>query len=169
LPEGWVLWKPDPANIDATNISSYFDWLRERGRDFVDYDSAWRWSVDDLEAFWKTIWDYFDVKARNDPVRILEARKMPGAKWFAGAELNFAEHFFRQRRDGLALVHKSENDRKEIPWTRLAAQVSSVAASLRRMGIRKGESGGIPFEQARDRCGDAGDCESRRCLVELFP
>lgn len=107
--------------------------------DFVDYDSAWRWSVNDIEGFWKTIWEYFNVRARKETGKVLEARKMPGAKWFVGAELNFADHFFRSQRNGPALIYKSENDKKEVSWAQLQAQVSSVAASLRRMGVSKGD------------------------------
>ncbi len=68
----------------------------------------WRWSVDDLEGFWGSLWDYFGIKAHQPYSRVLDDRKMPGAKWFEGARLNYAEHALARRDDHPAIVSKSE-------------------------------------------------------------
>ena len=69
------------------------DWLRdERGVECDDYDELWRWSVADLEGFWAALWDFFGVRAHAPYERVLSARSMPGARWFEGARLNYAEH-----------------------------------------------------------------------------
>jgi len=74
-------------------------WLaKERGLKFAGYAELWQWSVDDLEAFWQAIWDYFDVRSSTPYERVLADRRMPGAKWFPGARLNYAEHVLRHER-----------------------------------------------------------------------
>lgn len=95
MSEGRILWEPDSDTIRKARISSYLNRLQERGPSFTNYESAWRWSVSNIEEFWKTIWDYFDIKSGREPEKVLEAGVMPGARWFVGGELNFAEHFFR--------------------------------------------------------------------------
>ena len=73
--------------------SGYLDWLEaERGLAFTDYDNLHRWSIDDLEGFWGSIWDFFGVRASSPYERVLGARTMPGAEWFPGAQLSYAEH-----------------------------------------------------------------------------
>src|SRR5689334_12504812 len=86
-----ILWRPSAGQPDAATLTRYMQWLRERGVDVADYDALWRWSVDDLEAFWGSIWDFFGVTATTPYRRVLGRREMPGAEWFAGARLNYAE------------------------------------------------------------------------------
>ncbi|HEX2127370.1 MAG TPA: AMP-binding protein, partial [Thermoleophilaceae bacterium] len=130
--EGELLWRPpDPS---ATQMASFMD-----ARGFSDYDDLWRWSVDDLEGFWGALWDWFDVGGTCD--RVLGARRMPGAEWFAGAEVSYAEHMFRRARPGgTAIVHASESQPlAEISWDELRDQVARCAAGLRRLGVRRGD------------------------------
>src|SRR5690349_22258913 len=93
---GAVLWEP-PADVRETSrIGHYLSWLqRERGLACADYAALWQWSVDDLPAFWQSIWDYFEVIAHDPPSAVLPDASMPGAKWFPGATLNYAEHVLR--------------------------------------------------------------------------
>ena len=108
--EGTLLWEPSEDFKDNAVISRYMKWLKDR-RDlsFDDYAELWEWSVMDLDGFWSSIWEYFDVQSSNPYERVLGRREMPGAEWFPGAELNYAEHAFRNARaDQPALVHKSE-------------------------------------------------------------
>ena len=72
--------------------------------DFATYDDAWRWSVDDLEGFWASIWDWFDVRAHRPYDRVLASRAMPGAKWFPAAELNYVDQARRWPADSLAII-----------------------------------------------------------------
>ena len=92
LREGALLWQPTEASRAASTMTDYMGWLeRERGLRFDDYDALWRWSVDDLEAFWASVVDYYGIPLRGTWDRVLGGREMPGARWFEGAELNYAE------------------------------------------------------------------------------
>ena len=96
-----VLWQPSAERIENATITRYQGWLEERlGRSFAGYDELWQWSVDDVEAFWASIWDFFEVQASVGYERVLGRREMPGAEWFAGARLNWAEHVFRGKDPG---------------------------------------------------------------------
>ena len=92
-------------------MGRYIEWLRlERGLDFTGYDELWRWSVTDLEGFWASLWDYFDVRAHAPYERVLGSREMPGAEWFPGARLNYAEHMLGRDEDldAVAIVAHSQ-------------------------------------------------------------
>ena len=94
--EGQLLWTPRPEFAADSNVARYMKWLREtRAMDFADYDALWRWSVTDIEAFWASIWDYFEVESTTPYTRVLDTRAMPGAKWFEGSRVNYAEHLLR--------------------------------------------------------------------------
>jgi acetoacetyl-CoA synthetase len=104
------------------------------------YDQLWRWSVDDLDGFWRAIWEYFDVQADGAPDRVLAAREMPGAEWFPGTRLNYAEHVFRGKDDdSVALHHASETAAGAWTWGELRDQTARIAAGLRRLGVGSGD------------------------------
>ena len=93
ISEGKILWEPTDDIKRRANISKYLKWLEsEKGLSFNDYNSLWEWSVKEIESFWQSLWQFFDIKASKPYTSILSQRKMPGAKWFEGAELNYAEH-----------------------------------------------------------------------------
>src|SRR5215217_7238750 len=97
--EGILLWEPSEEFKENANISRYMEWLkREKNLSFSDYGELWEWSVSEVEEFWASIWEYFNVKASKPYSRVLNSREMPGYKWFEGAELNYAEHVFRNAR-----------------------------------------------------------------------
>src|SRR5688572_17038531 len=103
--EGALLWEPSEERKNRANLTAYLRWLREhRGLAFASYDELWSWSVTDLDAFWASIWEFFEVRVQSAYERVLEERSMPGARWFPGAELNFAEHALRRRDDHLAIL-----------------------------------------------------------------
>ena len=110
-----LLWAPSEERVGASLMTAYLDWLgRERGLRFAAYEDLWRWSVEDLDGFWRSIWDYFDVLASAPPTAVLDHRRMPGATWFPGARLNWAENVLRYAdRDGPAVVGLSE-DREPV-------------------------------------------------------
>ncbi len=123
-------------------MTEYTRWLEsERGLQFEGYEELWRWSVDDLEGFWGSIWDFFGVQANGGYDRVLGSRAMPGAEWFTGAELNYAEHVFIGKDDAeTAILHASElRDLSELSWGELRAQVAAVAAGLRGLGVGRGD------------------------------
>ncbi len=108
---------------------------------FNDYQDLWHWSATEIETFWESIWQFFDVQASRQPECVLVERTMPGARWFPGAELNYAEHIFRRRTDDRpALVFESElRPLGEMSWQDLEGQVASVAKRLKAMGVQRGD------------------------------
>jgi acetoacetyl-CoA synthetase len=140
-----VLWQPAAEARSATRLGEFMDFCEARtGLTFDSYDALWRWSTDaGLEAFWAAVWQFFDVRSSAPYSRVLDGRVMPGARWFEGARLNYAEHALRaaeQRGDEVALVGVSQTrDRVEVTWTDLADQVGRARAGLVRLGVRQGD------------------------------
>ncbi len=137
-----ILWRPSAERIARATITDYARWLeRTRGLDLPDYERLWEWSVDDLEGFWASIWERFDVVASAPYERVLGSREMPGAEWFPGARLNFAEHVMRPRADGdVAIRHASElRPLAELTQGELRAEVARVAGGLRALGVGPGD------------------------------
>jgi acetoacetyl-CoA synthetase len=142
ITEGTVLWEPSPERRAKSHMANYMRWLAEKkGRRFDSYQALWQWSVTDLDAFWTSLWDYFDIRASAPYTRVLDERKMPGARWFPGARLNYAEHAFRHASPAYpAIIALSEvRPRQEVSWASLRADVASVAAALREMGVAPGD------------------------------
>ncbi len=140
--EGALLWEPSEAFKEQTVLIAYMRWLaKERSLSFKTYEELWQWSVDDLETFWATVVDFFHIKLAKPYSRILGSRDMPGAEWFPGAEINFAENVFRNASpDRPALIYQSETrPLSEMSWAELKKQVASVAASLTKLGVVKGD------------------------------
>jgi len=139
---GELLWTPGPDRIRRANVTALADWLaRERGRQLADYRALWRWSVEDLEGFWQALWDYFGIESSAPHTRVLGRRSMPGAEWFPGARLNYAQHVLRRERAGGAvLLHLSETrPLSALPWTTLGNQVRTLATALRALGVQPGD------------------------------
>src|SRR5215211_7784492 len=132
MPEGQLLWTP--SDPDASEMARFM-----RARGLSDYDELWRWSVEDLDAFWGALWDWFEIDSPYE--RVLGGREMPGAEWFPGASLSYAEELFRTARPGeVAIVHASESSElAELTWDELADQVARCAAGLRRLGVGRGD------------------------------
>ncbi len=140
--EGELLWRPNAARREKSHLTHFVDWLgRERGLAFDDYQALWRWSVQDLEAFWAAIWDYFRVRSSAPYTQVLGRRQMPGAQWFPGARLNYAEHALAHERAGTdALIYAREGaPLARMQWTELAARVRALATRLRTLGVRPGD------------------------------
>ena len=140
---GEKLWEPSRESIERSNMTSFMRWLDgERGLELRgDYDALWRWSVENVEDFWASIWDFFEVKTSQPYERVLSSHEMPGAKWFEGAQLNYAEHVFRGKDDAaLAIQHAAEGvELGEITWGELRSGVAAVAAGLRELGVERGD------------------------------
>ncbi len=137
-----ILWEPSAAAVERSNLTAYIDWLRaERGVDVAAYPELWRWSVDDLEAFWNSIFDYFEVEYDGERGPALASREMPGAEWFPGVRLNYAERAFANKNDdGVAILHASElRDLGRMTWGELRARVAACAAGLRGLGVERGD------------------------------
>ena len=142
IAEGMILWEPSEATQRQSAISEYMRWLeQQRSLRFDSYDALWSWSVSHIEDFWESIWQFFGVTSSTPYSAILENRQMPGARWFPGARLNYAEQVFRHAAaDRPALIFRSERHLMvEISWEELRHSVASVAEALRTMGIQSGD------------------------------
>jgi acetoacetyl-CoA synthetase len=142
LREGALLWEPSESFREASTMTDYMAWLEhEGGLRFRDYHALWRWSVDDLEAFWASVVGYFRIPLHGTWKRVLGHREMPGARWFEGAELNYAEVLFgRLAADRPALLFQSErHPLREVSAAELRGSVVAVAAGLRRFGVGRGD------------------------------
>ena len=140
-----VLWTPPDDARSATALGRFADECERRsGRRFADYDELWRWSTGDgLEECWAAVWDWFGVVSSAPYETVLESRSMPGATWFPGARLNYAEHVCRMaahRPDAVAVVGVSQSrDRVELTWADLVDQVRRARAGLVRLGVGEGD------------------------------
>jgi acetoacetyl-CoA synthetase len=142
MQEGELLWIPSVRRVEQANVTAFRRWLqRERRLSLGDYPQLWLWSVEDLESFWGALWDYFGVQASSPYARVLGRRTMPGAEWFPGARLNYAENVLRREREGgIALLHASESRPLEaLSWPELGRQVRIVATRLRALGVQPGD------------------------------
>jgi acetoacetyl-CoA synthetase len=138
-----VLWTPTPDRVEATSLTRFARWAAPRHGLGLDpsYADLWQWSVDDLDAFWTAIWEFFDVQASTPHERVLGSRDMPGAEWFPGAELSYAEHVFRDKPDSaLALQHASElRELDWMTWGELRDLTARIATGLRFLGVEAGD------------------------------
>lgn len=138
-----LLWRPSAETIAQSTLSAYQDWLAARGLGPAsrDYAQLWAWSVDELDAFWRSIWDFFAVQADGSPLTVLGRREMPGAQWFPDTRLNYAEHVFRHASESRpALLARAEGEPvRELSWRQLRRDVGALAATFRRLGVGPGD------------------------------
>ena len=129
-----ILWTPPDSLLQRATMAAY---MRERG--FETYADLQRWSIEDLEGFWGSIWDRYGVGERGSEV--LASRGMPGASWFPGTQLNYAEHAFRGRDDDALAIVAGGEEREDVEWTwgRLGELTRRIAAGLRALGVQRGD------------------------------
>jgi acetoacetyl-CoA synthetase len=135
------LWKPSSERIAQANLTRFMQVAGQRaGHACADYDDLWRWSIDDRAAFWDTLWDFCDVVGEKGENVLADGERMPGARWFPGARLNFAENLLRYRDERPALVFRGEDGtRLTLTYGGLYRQVAGVAAALRGAGVGPGD------------------------------
>jgi acetoacetyl-CoA synthetase len=142
------LWEPSVADIERAEMTRFMRFAGERrGAPFADYDELWRWSVDRVEEFWACIWEFCGVRASRPYEQVLASHEMPGTKWFAGAELNYAENLLAEHQaggerdlNGVAVLHASElRELDELTWGELTDQVARAAGGLRALGVQRGD------------------------------
>jgi acetoacetyl-CoA synthetase len=139
---GDILWQPSDKWVANTNLTHYRNWLKDtHGLDFSSYQEMRRWSLDNLDVFWQSIWDYNNIEASTPPTAVLGKRTMPGAEWFPGARLNYAQHILRNEKPGTtALLYSSETQAlSALDWAELGNGVRKIATRLRAMGIKPGD------------------------------
>jgi acetoacetyl-CoA synthetase len=132
------LWTPSAERIERSTLARYAESV---GHDARDYDGLRRWSVEDLDAFWRSICDFFAVRFETEPERVLGSREMPGAEWFPGARLSYAEHVFRGKDPAtVAIRHASElRELSEWTWEELARETVRIRSGLERLGVGEGD------------------------------
>lgn len=140
--EGTILWEPSEAWVQGATMTQYMRWLHEhKQRRFDSYDVLWEWSVSNVEDFWESIWQFFELTSDSPYTSILQSHQMPGAQWFSGARLNYAEQVFRKAAaDRPALIFRSERQpATDVSWADLRRNVASAAKALREMGVQPGD------------------------------
>ncbi|MFP5405457.1 MAG: acetoacetate--CoA ligase [Gammaproteobacteria bacterium] len=140
------LWRPDAGRVANAGITRFARWLQtERGLHFEGYEALWRWSVTDIDAFWSSVAEFCGLITHSPARAVLTEPRMPGADWFPGATLNYAEHLLspaaRAESAGKpAIVFESElRDRTEISWQQLRGQAGALAQALRDVGVQPGD------------------------------
>jgi acetoacetyl-CoA synthetase len=138
--EGRLLWEPSAERVARSRLSAFATWLRaERGLEFTSYEELWRFSVEELEAFWPALAEYFGVRFHTPARAVLEG-KMPAAHWFPGATLNYAEHALREAADVEAVVFRAEDGRRAVlSFGELRAAVARARAGLMKLGVGRGD------------------------------
>jgi acetoacetyl-CoA synthetase len=138
---GDLVWAPSPERVAGANITAFTGWLKQtRGLELAGYPDLWQWSVTETDAFWRAVWDYSDIIAVEQPSATLGRREMPGAEWFPGARLNYAENVMRREAPGeVALYYHSES----VPvtamyWDEFGPAVRALATQLRALGVKPG-------------------------------
>lgn len=142
ISEGTLLWEPDQNWKQRSNIYHYMNWLKNHKQlSFNNYHSLWQWSVDEIEDFWLSIWEYFDIQSNQTYETVLTSHNMPGAKWFPEATINYTEHIFRNRDDlKPAIIHSSEiRQTAEISWKQLYEDTAALQQTFINIGVQKGD------------------------------
>ncbi|HEX4011206.1 MAG TPA: acetoacetate--CoA ligase [Solirubrobacteraceae bacterium] len=138
-----LLWEPSDERVERATLTRFRRWLaQERGRELDDYAGLWQWSVDEVEAFWSAIAEYFDLEIEGGDGTVLSDRSMPGARWFPGARVSYPEHVFRGKDDELVAIRHASEVRpavEEWSWGRLRSQTAAIAAGLRASGVGEGD------------------------------
>ena len=137
-----LLWEPTPENVRESSLFRFMHVVNDQyGMNFSDYDTLYQWSIDNIPDFWRTLWDFAGIIASQPYTQVVDdPRKMPGAKWFKGARLNFAENLLRYRDQQTALIFKGEG-RPSVSMTYAALydEVAKVAAALKACGVQAGD------------------------------
>jgi acetoacetyl-CoA synthetase len=137
-----LLWKPNPERARKTQIFQYLEFVNAySGEKFSTYDELWQWSADNPTAFWGTFWHYSGMKFSADFNEVVDdPKKMPGAKWFSGSRLNFAENLLQRRDDHPAIIFRGE-DGSTRTWTfrQVYDEAHRIAEGLKKLGVGKGD------------------------------
>ena len=137
-----LLWTPSPERIERATLTRFQRWVEEtEGLRFGAYEELWRWSVAELDRFWSSVAEFFDLRFSEPPERVLGRREMLGAEWFPGARCSYAEHIFREKDPAaVALQHASElRELGQWTWAELREHTAQIAAGLRELGVGEGD------------------------------
>lgn len=133
------IWSPSPANMAKSQMQHFINKINnEQKLNFTNYQQLYQWSIEYPELFWSSLWGFFQIKSSQRWNNVLiNGDKMPGAKWFTGAKLNFAENLLSRRDDHLALITTNEkNERNSLTYRELYTKVANLAAHFRALGLK---------------------------------
>jgi acetoacetyl-CoA synthetase len=136
------LWSPSEEWIKKSNISRFIDYVNgKQGKRLKTHADLYQWSIENTPDFWARVWEFADIKASRGYDQVVDSlRRMPGAKWFSGARLNFAENLLRYRDDRLAFIFKGETQKyARMTYRELYTAVARLARSLRELGVKPGD------------------------------
>ena len=171
FPEAPVIWTPTPETVAGAEMTRFITWLREaRGLDFADYPALWDWSTTDITGFWTAIRDFWGLKISDPTGPVLDREIMPGARWFEGARLNYADQIWRhletRGRDAPAIRWRTEVASGTLSWGELADRAGALAASRALVqSIRRSKIVAPPPEQAATPTG----CAEPEALPDARP
>jgi acetoacetyl-CoA synthetase len=137
-----LLWQPSEERIKGTNMYRFMTFINEKyNQNFSEYAPLYQWSIENIPDFWASMWEFAEIVASKPYTQVVDdVTKMPGAKWFQGARLNFAENLLRYRDDQVALIFKGESqDSIKITYSELYDEVARVAKSLKETGVQAGD------------------------------
>jgi len=142
--EGQLLWQPGEEFAINSNIAHYINWLKTNNIvDCANYHELWQWSVDHIEAYWASLWDYFEILSDMPYEKVTDSLEMkPGNRWFIGSRVNWAEHILRHERPGEAALYSLSETRPltSMNWNDLAGKVRILATRMRAMGVMPGDA-----------------------------
>lgn len=137
-----LLWQPSEERIKGTNMYRFMTFINEKyNQNFAEYGPLYQWSIENIPDFWASMWEFAEIKASKPYTQVVDdVTKMPGARWFSGARLNFAENLLRYRDDHTALIFKGEaQDSIRMTYAELYDEVAHVAKSLKETGVQAGD------------------------------
>jgi len=139
-----IIWKPSAKRKNSSSMKCFMDWLRDdRDLSFADFNELWEWSINDLEGFWKSIWDYFGLRSSTTFSKVLDEEKMPGASWFKGANVNIVDEIFKdyqEIRNNTAISFRSETlGDGVLTWEELISKTNSLVIKFKELGVQKGD------------------------------
>lgn len=137
-----ALWTPTDSDVAEARVTEFARFVEKRHDVLLpDYSSLWRWSTNELELFWRAVWDFFEVRSSSVPTTVLAEHGMPGAHWFPGTELNYVDQVVRHARSGrAAIVHAREDgSTRTVTWEEMIDQAGALAGMLADAGVRRGD------------------------------
>lgn len=137
-----LLWTPTPESKENSNLRKYQNWLKQnKNLNLFEYDQLWQWSVDQVDAFWESLWEYFEIISEGEYRKVRSSDSMPGIRWFEGTKLSYAEHIFRNFKSGeTAIIHSTERTASEkITWNELQNSTAAFQGFLKSAGIGEGD------------------------------
>lgn len=142
--EGHLLWSPREEFANNSNVAKFINWLKDENIvEVADYQSLWQWSVDNVEIFWASLWDYFEIISDTPYSKVVDSLECgPGRRWFIDSKVNLAEHILRNETEGaVALYHMSETrPQAQMQWAELASRVRILATEMRLRGLKPGDA-----------------------------